>query len=121
MTIEFEGFQIKPGVCTLLELNKVVIKRLPKPYSNCQTESNSFLFNRMKKLKYVYRQKVCLELCVQKYILDNCGCHNSPWPEVFTEKYCIEPDESDCSIKFFYESFTSNFYNSNCLDLCPGK
>ena len=65
--IKFEGFEIKPGFCTVIELNKIISNHLPYPYSNCRMEKDidSFIYERMKKLNYSYTHKLCLEMCVQ--------------------------------------------------------
>jgi hypothetical protein len=58
--IEFEGFEAKPGLCSIIQLKKTHTTKLTSPYSDCLNlnEEYSFIYNRMISLNYTYRQKV---------------------------------------------------------------
>ncbi len=97
---KFEGFEAKPGVCSVFELNKVKTYTLPAPYSTCifMEQADPYISKKLTELNLAYRQKICLDLCIQSklscsyfsklkmnfyflpfevFIIENCGCHNS--------------------------------------------
>ncbi len=64
---KFEGFEAKAGACSLFELNKVETHTLPAPYSSCvyMEQVDPHIYKKLKQLNLAYRQKICLDMCIQ--------------------------------------------------------
>jgi hypothetical protein len=77
-----EGINARPGSITNIDINKVITKRMPKPYSDCEelseidtgSSETSVLFNTILKSNYSYRQKDCFELCLQSGVKSFKSC-----------------------------------------------
>ena len=96
---------------------------LPKPYSNCEldTNINSEYYNLIKANGYAYSQKLCIEQCIQKKILTECGCIDS---SIFTfysfERMCDSNETMyECYLKVFYREYSNDKENEACEYKCP--
>lgn len=89
---------IQPGKNILVEMKKVVEKKLPEPYSRCQTKINSETSRLVKQVlaqNITYRQLNCYDLCLLEYA-----------------------SARNISRQFAYLSLRFN-YQGNCSQLCP--
>ena len=77
---------------------------------------NQILYNQVNHVEY--RQKDCFELCLQKMIIDTCGCFYT-WLPIYgnTSSPCFNIDQFICLAYKFNES-TSEI-ESLCKDSCP--
>ena len=70
---------LSPGFEASLKINRVFTNKLSKPYSSCkvdldkESDFNSILFKSVLSYNYCYRQKDCFDLCLSKYMIDNCN------------------------------------------------
>ena len=75
------GVEIAPGLKTNIQVNRVIEKTLPKPYSNCDIDnenqnykSNSYLYNLIEKSNFQYSQQMCYEVCAMRQVVMQCNC-----------------------------------------------
>jgi hypothetical protein len=122
-----EGINARPGSITNIDINKVITKRMPKPYSDCEdlseidtgSSETSVLFNTILKSNYSYRQKDCFELCLQKTIIEKCECYDLQYPMLFNSKPCLNQSEIECTEKLYYEFIENDYINKKCIQYCP--
>ena len=73
-----DGVCLEPGKSTFISVKKTITHKYPYPYSNC-IELNSFsseLYDIIIGSNKTYRQRDCIELCIQRKIIENCGCYS---------------------------------------------
>ena len=112
---------LSPGFETSLKISRVFTYSLGEPYSSCKTDLtkendfDSLLFNYIIRSNYSYQQKDCFDLCLSKYIMDNCNTtiklsyswlfsKNSTFQQCFKQKH----DQ-------FFEMNVNDF----CSPYCP--
>ena len=115
LTIE-EGVPVRPGEETNLVLKKQVVKRLPKPYSDCVvnlTSRDSLIsvhFNNTFSVSDNYRQKICLNECTKTLAGElNASIDAVLYNECL--KYCPQECElTEYKISTFMTAFPSDEY-----------
>ena len=65
-------FEVKSTV--LLKLNKVIDRKLPKPYSECEENINTPLYKEIIDSNIKYTKEYCMTLCACKIYSRNCNC-----------------------------------------------
>lgn len=128
-----DGIDVSTGQQTNIAISRTFINRLSNPYSNCidsnliisQDKYKSEIIKMMKdsKQEINYNQKYCLKLCLQRYIIQECGCFDMSLPKIsinstnYTQE-CYTANDVSCS-----EEKETHFYNSNkiqyCYEECP--
>jgi hypothetical protein len=121
-----DGIKVPVGSLTDIVVNKVVISKQPKPYSECvsdlsridsypsQIYKKTFTLN-----KNSYSLSDCINLCYQVGIIDLCGCYEigsglSPDPQA---RPCLNETDQLCD-----SFFTSNFTDTcDCPMPCSGS
>ena len=75
------GIETQPGLKTNIQIDRVIQKTLPKPFSNCDIdneneryESTSDLYNLIKNSNYQYSQQLCFEVCSFREVIKQCNC-----------------------------------------------
>jgi len=113
-----EGVAVKPGESSMIEVKRTFVSNYPSPYSECTDlkSYSSLLYEFIIKSNRIYRQKDCLDLCIQQETINKCGCFSPNFDNPFSDtRPCLTLNESDCYTKIF-----SNFNPNNCaLDFCP--
>ena len=92
---------------------------LPKPYSNCEFDSDSSkfrhdvsdLYNLIIQSEYAYTQQFCFLQCFQKHVFNKFNCSIIHFPSLY--KF-----SSECKLNDSTDIFSESFY-SFCLPLCP--
>jgi hypothetical protein len=70
------------------------------------------------KLSKNYRQKYCLQLCSQRYLINKCGCYDSYLPSLNYSEPCIELSNLTCGY-FNYVAFHELGISAECFTECP--
>ncbi len=98
---------IPTGFKTRLAVNKVVNQRLENPYSSCINESPT-----ISSLNISYSQDVCMDLCYQKVIIQNCGCFDPRYPPLECPNQCLSLKEFVCILTQYRQFLEgTNFFN----------
>jgi hypothetical protein len=78
------GIEVQPGLKTNVQVERVIEKILPKPYSNCDidnnnenSQSNSELYYLISQSAFQYTQQMCYEVCSIKHVINTCNCSST--------------------------------------------
>jgi hypothetical protein len=123
---QLEGISLSPGYETDIVINQVEFNRLSKPYSDCIIDTsspNSFdsnlyksTFNSIK----VYRQKFCLQLCYQEYLIEKCNCSDINAPTLSgLDQPCATTEKLVCAFFKYNEFYNGTNLNQKCINDCP--
>lgn len=101
-----EGVYVSAGQVSYIGVRRTFVQNEPEPYSQCidLTSYSSELFDFITKTSNrVYRQKDCIDLCIQKYIIENCFCYYVLYDNPFgnTTEYC----SSNSDVKIIRKTF----------------
>lgn len=120
--INNEGLDIPSGFQTNIGIKRSFFHKLDGLYSNCVKNSrspdsyNSFFYKAtftVLKMK-VYRQKICLRLCLQDYILKNCKCLDGSLPNIYqNQSICESLLSLECVVRS-----RGDYFNSISLSSC---
>ena len=70
-----DGIDLMPGHSTSVAITVEQVKRLPQPFGNCSMETS------IKGSPHVkYTSESCFQYCVQRQIVDVCGCFSAFYP-----------------------------------------
>ena len=119
-----DGFLVSGGFRTDLTINREFKTILPKPYSNCQVESNSnrnnfdsALYTLIARTDYLYNRQLCLVQCYQQRVFQVCNCSNPDFLSLFKEYATC--NDSTCGSNVLYSTEFNELFNDKCLPLCP--
>jgi hypothetical protein len=118
---------MKVGSDADLRVSRKFTNKLPKPYSNCNFQSEKdkkkidpelLKIIRIKNITYSFQ--FCISLCYQKHIVDICKCYDSESEPYEPYEVCHTKKDLEC-VRKTYESFSSygSTINSECYNLCP--
>ncbi|CAF0850296.1 unnamed protein product [Brachionus calyciflorus] len=119
-----EPISILPGQLTNIAIKKTLSKRLAKPYSNCDHDTDNPLkykseyFKAVHNISKKYKQSLCIRLCFENLVLRNCPCYLSLIPN-FDIRNCLNNTEEDCPQKVNNMLTQNNYLNSECVQKCP--
>ncbi len=76
------GIEVQPGLKTNVQVDRVIEKILPKPYSNCDIDneiyqSDSELYYLISHSPFQYTQQMCYEVCSIKHVINKCNCSST--------------------------------------------
>jgi hypothetical protein len=126
------GIDIKPGTLTELTLKKVVTERMQPPFSDCQKAyPDDPIYNTYRAKRIAYKQRDCFNLCIQKKIIEKCGCYNLIY-EPIAEYSNVKPCDfrSNCLSDYctpfsiyslpntLARSCSNDEANTNCTTFC---
>jgi hypothetical protein len=132
---EEEGFDVSPGFITHIAIEKTLVERLSSPYNDCMDNLKDSKFDYLIKKSEIiqvmknvlnmtrYDQKLCLKMCLQKFIMENCNCTDFTLPNYLfnqTNTGCRSLNELICSSYSEAEFFYTNAINQ-CVQNCPDK
>ena len=125
--ISEDYFEIAPGFETNIVVEREFIQQLPKPYSNCDLDNGDpnpvfkdpKLFDILSSLDIGYKQSVCLELCYQTLLKDNCNCTDPDYNSFYDLNYCRTREEWKCLNKIYNNFITDNGTSAFCEPFCP--
>ncbi|CAF1045883.1 unnamed protein product [Brachionus calyciflorus] len=123
-----DAFSVSPGVDTNIAISRQFKSSLPKPYSDCDGDTsngnvfNSKLFKLITSKNISYNQKLCIDLCFQHLIIQECNYFYPAFP-YFSQKSiksCNDPVEVKCFQSKFANDFKdSSITNDICQSQCP--
>jgi hypothetical protein len=114
------GTLVSAGFQTNLAINREFKSLQPKPYSNCELDSNSpfiqglDLYNLISKSGYLYTQQLCFFQCYQKYLLEKNNCTESVFLSLFNAGSCYWEWAYFCD-----DDFTDELIDQHCITSCP--
>ena len=125
-----DGLDIPTGMQTDLIVKRTFYYHLNAPYSNCLTDPVDYTQNSILQVMLsnysvgtvVYKQSYCLKVCLQQYIINNCGCYDMSFPSSITNdnilRGCYEPADLTC-IDNAYLLYINNDQDVYCYTQCP--
>ena len=112
-----EGVFIEAGKMTYISVKRKIKQKYPSPYSDC-IDLNTYksdLFDYIKKSNKSYRRKDCIELCIQKKIIDECKCYFTAYDDMKTDaRPCLSLSDLGC-LEESYDNFTLETYQRNSV------
>ncbi len=90
---------------------------LPRPYSKCEVEWDSEIYNVIDRSDFVYTRKLCFIQCYQDYVIKKYNCTYPDLLSLFS--HASECDLDMARFNYTHDSFTTEFINTFCLSLCP--
>ena len=106
---------------TSIAIKTYFINKQERPYSDCVSDLksiNSDLVNMIINSKKTYRKIDCLFLCLNRFIIKECGCYNPGYGIWNNIKQCSSLDDAEKYSKLLSYIFESNIFNM-CLSECP--
>ncbi len=111
------GIFISPGQNTYVAVEREFKSILPTPYSNCELESTSELYNLILRSKYAYTQQLCFVQCMQRFFISKYNCSLSFLVSLYSNVSVC--DAGTISFADMHAVEESKFYSETCLPLCP--
>jgi hypothetical protein len=124
------GIKAASGFHTDIAISRLVNINLPKPFSNCESDSYEsdsnkdlvYLFFKNSSLNMAYTQQSCVLQCFQLHILKKCNCTHPLYTSLFEENVCDSSNtkEAPC-FQYSWSLFIrqKDFVEKNCLPSCP--
>jgi hypothetical protein len=124
------GISVPTGLKTDIQVSRTFISHLDKPYSNCLTDPVDYTQNNiLETLKNnysigsnMYKQSFCLKVCLQQYIINQCGCYDLAFTlQNFSNnnlKGCYEDSDLNC-YHDKYIDYINNNQDAYCYKQCP--
>jgi hypothetical protein len=113
-----EGVNIQPGTETNILIKRTFTSKEPQPYTEC-TDLDSFsseLYNFMIETNKTYRQIDCINLYLQRMIIENCKCFHTKFKNLFSlTQPCLNLSQYECMTK----QFITHDHTLKCLEECP--
>lgn len=74
------GIKANVGHHTVIEITRTFSTRMQQPYSECVEDIESYAekslyVKTILETNYTYKQSDCYEVCLQKYVVNDCGCY----------------------------------------------
>jgi hypothetical protein len=119
--------ELAPGFETNIVVEREFTEQLPKPYSNCDLNNDNpnpvfkdpKLYDILSSLDIGYKQSVCLELCYQTVMKDNCNCTDPVYNSFYDLNFCKSNKEWDCLNRVYTDFITDNGTSAFCEPFCP--
>ena len=132
---EDKSIAVSPGFETNIGLSKRLVEILPTPYNDCMGDFSDKTYDylvkkslTMQQMKNVFKldkydQNMCVKMCYQKYIIDNCKCSLQQMPPYYSysNNVCNDVNEQNCSAQYdslFYDSQSDDNCYADCPDNC---
>ena len=117
------GIDISTGMETNLIIDRLDVNKIEDPYSNCLNDLESFEYYKLiTSYNQTYRQKDCFPICLQNFLLAECGCYDSNHliENKKDHRMCLNLTELYC-VFFKYRQFYSPDSKpyKNCTKYCP--
>jgi len=114
-----EGVYVRPGEMSMIGIKRTFVKNEPCPYTKCKdlTSYSSLLYDYIIKSNRTYRQKDCLDLCIQLDIIKECKCYATLYDNLNsnTMRPCLDLKDLDCFLRIYFR-----FDPDKCaLEFCP--
>ena len=122
------GITVPTGMQSDIQVSRTFISHLNQPFSNCLTDPVDYTQNSiLQTLKNnysigtnVYEQSFCLKVCLQQYIINQCGCYDLTFPMAMPGnlRACYEQIDLTC-ITNSYLTYLNNNQDTFCYAQCP--
>ena len=110
------------GKYTSISVRKVLTYKTAWPYSDCQETTSglkSEFYEYLKQTGSEYRQKDCIEVCLQNIIIDDCKCFHTRYPILVNNIMpCFNQTQVTCLDKHLTRTKNEEIENK-CLVECP--
>ena len=117
------GVFVAPGFETFINVDREFKLVMPKPYSDCEIDSNSpkfmqglDLYNSISESDYEYTQQLCFVQCYQRFIISKYNCSHPWFLSLFLHVINKCTSEQNDLIK---DKFNREFINKYCISQCP--
>jgi hypothetical protein len=118
-----ESISLKPDTLTNIAIAKVFKDRQPRPYSKCEdltsSSFNRLLYNAIVSSNVTYRQKDCFDLCLQKMVIEECGCYDLKYSGLFNSLPCLNATQTSCSDRTYDRFIDYHEIDNVCQEFCP--
>ena len=117
----FDGIQVKAATSTHIGVKRSFEYKLPRPYSECielADYKGSEIYDFMKTSRFKYRQQDCLDLCLQKDIIETCSCYDLTYQRLYNVTPCLTASQLTCANDEFLK-YTKANVNEKCSAHCP--
>jgi hypothetical protein len=113
------GIDLKTGTHTNIAIKTIFNERQPEPYSECKKKITSDAYNNMINMGKEYDKSTCELFCIQKKIIDECGCYYLYYDKIdkVTEA-CSGETDIKCT-KTFFSKAISGSTDIDCQSECP--
>jgi hypothetical protein len=109
---------IEPGKLSTIQVERTFFQKYPYPYSDCidlDSHSSEF-YDYIKMTGKTYRQQDCLEICIQKSIINECKCYATYFDNLNTiVEPCLTQTQYNCTSK----QFNVNVVSDCKFKFCP--
>ena len=107
---------VKTGEETNIALGRTFTYNSPKPYTECDDMSSfqSELYNLLMQTNFYYRQHECFNLCMQRNIINACGCYWTRYTRMYGAQPCLNLTQLECVL-----SEQNAFDEEKCISDCP--
>ena len=118
-----DGIEVELSKLTNIRIKKSFTYKSPAPYSDCFDTINikqtkSLLYKHIMDSGKEYRQIDCIDLCLQRFIVENCGCFYLRFSKLFNHLPCLNLTQIHCS-KNYYTKFLERNILEDCSTDCP--
>lgn len=114
------GVNANVGQYTSITISRTFSSRMEQPYSDCIADIDSYAqkslyVKTILATNYSYKQTQCFDVCLQKYVVKDCGCYStdSPYWDTKNTKPCELNSEVNC-----YTSTMAYFYTGDLSEMC---
>lgn len=118
---ENSGVALPNSFRTKFLVNRFFHKKINYPYSDCVTDTVSSqstdLFKLTKSLNVSYSQSMCMDLCFQQFVIENCSCHDPRYAALTSTRQCLTKAEYIC-VLHNYRQYLQGGFNQKCLVEC---
>ena len=124
LELNSDGILLGSGMQTDIGIERKFRRQLAKPYSDCDIEDDqidaypSDLYNLFIRSGYKYTRHDCLDMCMQKILVNECNCTNMNFKSFYQRDNCESFMEIECMNRVT-ELFRSVYISSVCIPLCP--
>jgi hypothetical protein len=83
-------------------LERLFVSKLDEPFSNCLKDTTSMdsheskYYKQILRKNLVYKRDICIDLILQNYVYENCGCVSSVFLNFFDFPYCSVIERVNC-------------------------
>lgn len=118
----FQGVDVAVGAETNLAMSREFYSKMPKPYSDCVANIESFgsiFTDAFAQNNLIYSQTFCQILCYNRRLTEVCGCYDTSYPLLtFGKPPCVNATQLSCDIALFQQFFQYEAA-TNCSQECP--
>jgi hypothetical protein len=119
-----EMINVAPGLDTTINVNRIFTKKLPYPHNYCLSNLNTLdafdsdVYRSIIKMKRTYRQKDCIDLCFQAFVINKCECYLTNLDRLNGTISCLNITNMEC-VNDAWRMFLASDVNKICSPLCP--